>query len=150
MLIVLKLHRVQECILAKTNENDGNSSVMLNHVAHIHTPKVCFVPYGKRMFSAGRPFSIRSFCFTFQSILKHRVGNNCRCVGSIVHAYVDSRYMQSVFVSESDDVSYFIGALLMVSPVIMRFSWAEKVVTFSCLISPIQLVCVDSCKIFHM
>lgn len=46
------------------------------------------VPYGKRMFSAGLLFSIRSFCFTFQSILKHRVGNNCGCVeATCTHTY---------------------------------------------------------------
>lgn len=28
---MLKVHRVKECILARTNEIDGNSSVMLNH-----------------------------------------------------------------------------------------------------------------------
>lgn len=80
---MLKVHRVKECILARTNEIDGNSSVMLNHGVYRVFGAIW-------MFSAGLPFPIPSLCITFQSILKHRAANNCRYDGNVIHI---DRYM---------------------------------------------------------
>lgn len=68
---------------------------------------------------------ILAFSISIFSIFKHYAGNSSLCddsVDCIQMCVCVCALCAHVHGSESDDVSDFIGALLMVSPVIIRFS----------------------------